>query len=91
MTKKQGEYTFRQGYECPRCKKLMRRRADLKQHLVGVHGLGAEQALEIQRGALQALEEVTSVRSYPALPDRYRYGLPEGTEAPDGKEVGGGE
>ena len=63
----------------------------MKQHLMGVHGLGAEEALELQRVAMQAFEEVTSVRTYPALEDRYAHGLPEGERKPVERETGGGE
>jgi uncharacterized C2H2 Zn-finger protein len=78
MTKRKGKYDYRQGYECPICQHLASRQADLKKHLMRVHGLSKEEALEKQRGAELAIEESTSTRTYPRRPDRYSKNAPGG-------------
>ena len=78
MTKRKGKYEYRQGYECPICKHLASRRADLKKHLMTQHPVSEEEALELQRKAELAIEESTSVRTYPRRPDRYSKSAPGG-------------
>jgi len=75
MTKPKGKYDTVKGWECPICKHLASRQADLKKHFMRVHGMSEEEALEKQRQAEFAFDEVNSVRYYPNRDDRYsKYG-----------------
>jgi len=78
MTKPKGTEEYRQGYECPECKYMVGRRADLKKHLMRKHGYTAEEALEKQREGKLAYEKLTSVRVYPPAADRYSKQAPGG-------------
>lgn len=78
MTKPQGKYETVKGWECPICHRLVARQADMKKHFMRVHGMGEDGALEHQRKAEFAFDEMTSVRYYPNRDDRYSKNLPGG-------------
>lgn len=78
MTKAKGTEEYRKGFECPLCRYMVSRRADLKKHLMKIHQLSDSEALDHQRQAREAYEKLTSVRYYPPVEDRYTKNLPGG-------------
>ncbi len=71
MTKSKGSKEYRQGWVCPLCPHLASRKIDLKKHLMAMHELTRDEALVKQREGRFAYEELTSVRHYPPMDDRY--------------------